>query len=218
MVPPAVPSTADDSSPDAGTGRGSKSARTRRRVVDAAAHVLVRRGYAGTRLSDVAEVAQVQAPAIYYYFTSRDELIEEAVAVGLARARALVEEALAQASPDLTAIERLRVAVAAHLSTLLTHSDHAAAAIRTVPQLPESMRARHRQAERDYIDIWRGLVADARAAGEIDRDLDPGVALMVVLGALNWTAEWWDPDRGSLEGIIAAAQRLVVDGLATDRR
>ena len=80
------------------------------------------------------------------------------------------------------------------------------------------MRARHRQAERDYIDIWRGLVADARAAGEIDRDLDPGVALMVVLGALHWTAEWWDPDRSSLEGIIAAAQRLVVDGLATDRR
>ncbi|GAA4856705.1 TetR/AcrR family transcriptional regulator [Actinomycetospora corticicola] len=210
MVPPSAPSTDGGVS----SGRGAKSARTRRRVVDAAAHVLVRRGYAGTRLSDVAAVAQVQAPAIYYYFSSRDELIEEAVAVGLAQARALVEEALAAA--DGSPLERLRVAVAAHLSTLLTHSDHAAAAIRTVPQLPESMRARHRQAERDYIEIWRGLVADARAAGEIDPDLDPGVALMVVLGALNWTAEWWDPERGSLEGIIDTAQRLVVDGLAAD--
>jgi TetR/AcrR family transcriptional regulator, cholesterol catabolism regulator len=210
VVPPGVPAAEDAVS----SGRGAKSARTRRRVVDAAAHVLVRRGYAGTRLSDVAAVAQVQAPAIYYYFSSRDELIEEAVAVGLAQARALVEEALAAA--DGSPLERLRVAVAAHLSTLLTHSDHAAAAIRTVPQLPESMRARHRQAERDYIEIWRGLVADARAAGEIDPDLDPGVALMVVLGALNWTAEWWDPERGSLEGIIDTAQRLVVDGLAAD--
>ncbi|GLZ53390.1 TetR family transcriptional regulator [Actinomycetospora sp. NBRC 106378] len=208
MPPPPTPSSE-------GTGRGAKSARTRRRVVDAAAHVLVRRGYAGTRLSDVAEVAQVQAPAIYYYFSSRDELIEEAVAVGLARARTLVEEALAEANGS--PLDRLRVAVAAHLSTLLTHSDHARGAIRTVPQLPESMRARHRQAERDYIDIWRGLVADARAAGEIDRDLEPGVALMVVLGALNWTAEWWDPERGSLEGVIATAQRLVVDGLSADR-
>ncbi len=201
--------------PDA---RDSKSARTRRRVVDAAAHALVHRGYAGTRLSDVADVAEVQAPAIYYYFSSRDELIEEAVAVGLARARTLVEEALAQASPDLSALDRLGVAVAAHLSTLLTHSDHAAAAIRTVPQLPESMRARHRQAERAYIDIWRGLIADARAAGEIDTDLDAGVSLMVVLGALNWTAEWWDPDRGSLEGVITTAQRLVTQGLGTPTR
>lgn len=201
-------------SPDTDVALDSKSARTRRRIVDAAAHVLVHRGYAGTRLSDVAERAEVQAPAIYYYFASRDELIEEAVAVGLARARALVEEALAQASPDLPAVDRLGVAVAAHLSTLLTHSDHAAAAIRTVPQLPETMRERHRQAERDYVGIWRGLLTQARAAGEVDADLDPGVALMVVLGALNWTAQWWDPSRGSLEGVIATAQRLVARGLA----
>ncbi|GAA4896217.1 TetR/AcrR family transcriptional regulator [Actinomycetospora straminea] len=194
--------------------RDTKSARTRRRVVDAAAHVLLRRGYAGTRLADVAEVAQVQAPAIYYYFSSRDELIDEAVAVGLDRARSLVTEALAAAPADAPAIDRLAIAVAAHLRTLLTHSDHAAAAVRTVPQLPEAMRERHRQAQRDYVDVWRALVAQVREEGDLDPALDPGTALMVVLGALNWTAEWWDPARGSLEGVIDAAQRLVRDGLA----
>ena len=40
----------------------SKAARTRERILDAAAHVLSRKGYAGTRLSDVAEQAQIQAP------------------------------------------------------------------------------------------------------------------------------------------------------------
>ncbi|MDT7743217.1 MAG: TetR/AcrR family transcriptional regulator, cholesterol catabolism regulator, partial [Actinomycetota bacterium] len=115
---------------DGGDAADRKSARTRRRIVDAAAQVLVRRGYAGTRLSDVADVAQVQAPAIYYYFSSRDDLIDEAVAEGLARARTLVNEALAEAPTDLPAIERVSVAVAAHLSTLLTHSHHSAAAIR----------------------------------------------------------------------------------------
>lgn len=194
--------------------RDTKSARTRRRVVDAAAHVLLRRGYAGTRLSDVAEVAQVQAPAIYYYFSSRDELIDEAVAVGLDRARSLVSEALAEAPADLPAIDRLAIAVAAHLRTLLTHSDHAAAAVRTVPQLPEAMRERHRQAQRDYVGLWRALVAQVREEGELDPRLDPGTALMVVLGALNWTAEWWDPARGSLDAVVDAAQRLVRQGLA----
>lgn len=196
------------------TVRDTKSARTRRRVVDAAAHVLLRRGYAGTRLSDVAEVAQVQAPAIYYYFSSRDELIDEAVAVGLDRAQTLVQDALAEAPAELPAIDRLAIAVAAHLRTLLTHSDHAAAAVRTVPQLPEAMRERHRRAQRDYVDVWRALVTQVREDGDLDPALDPGTALMVVLGALNWTAEWWDPARGSLEGVIDAAQRLVRDGLA----
>ena len=44
---------------------GSKSAKTRGRILTAAAHVLSRKGYAGARLADVADEAKVQAPAIY---------------------------------------------------------------------------------------------------------------------------------------------------------
>ena len=42
------------------------------------------KGYAGTRLSDVAEYAEIQAPAIYYYFPSREDLIEEVMYSGIA--------------------------------------------------------------------------------------------------------------------------------------
>lgn len=213
-MPRSTPSTLGDVTPADGEDTADKkSARTRRRIVDAAAQVLVRRGYAGTRLSDVADVAQVQAPAIYYYFSSRDDLIDEAVKVGLDRASALLTEALDDAA-GLPAVERIRVAVAAHLNTLLTHSDHAAAAIRTVPQMPEQMRQRHRRAQRAYLDLWRDLLTEARAEGDLDPALEPRTALMVVIGALNWTAEWWDPSRGSLEDVIATAQRLVLDGFA----
>ena len=65
----------------------SKSARTRERILDAAAHVLSRKGYAGTRLSDVADQAEIQAPAIYYYFPSRDDLVEEVMWSGIAHMR-----------------------------------------------------------------------------------------------------------------------------------
>ena len=52
-----------------------KSARTRMRILDAAAQVLSAKGYAGMRLSDVAKVADLQAPAIYYYFPDKDALV-----------------------------------------------------------------------------------------------------------------------------------------------
>jgi TetR/AcrR family transcriptional regulator, cholesterol catabolism regulator len=35
-----------------------------------------------------------------------------------------------------------------------------------------------------------------------------------VMGALNWAAEWWDPDRGSVDTVVSAAQALVRSGLA----
>lgn len=195
-------------------GAPTKSERTRERIVDATARVLVTRGYAGTRLSDIATIAEVQAPAIYYYFASREELVEEAVSVGLGRTRTLMGEALDAVPDTATPLERIRAAVAAHLTTLLTHSDHAAAAMRTVSQLPGEMRERQLAAHREYLDVWRGLLEDARASGEMNPALDPRVAVMVVMGALNWTAEWWDPDQGPLDHVISTAQTIVENGLA----
>lgn len=61
----------------------SKSERTRSRILDAAAHVLSTKGFAGTRLTDVAEVAELQAPAIYYYYPSREDLIEAVIFRGM---------------------------------------------------------------------------------------------------------------------------------------
>src|SRR5947209_20378501 len=74
----------------------SKSARTRERILDAAAHVLSIKGYAGMRLADVAEYAELQAPAIYYYFSSREDLIEEVMWAGIADMRAQVSAVLAE--------------------------------------------------------------------------------------------------------------------------
>jgi len=38
-------------------------------------------------------------------------------------------------------------------------------------------------------------------------------ARMMVLGALNWAVEWWNPRRGSLDTVVRTAQSLVRHGL-----
>src|SRR5689334_6480338 len=78
----------------------SKSARTRARILDSAAHVLSIKGYAGMRLSDVADHAELQAPAIYYYFPSREDLIEEVMWAGIADMRDHVTAVLGAAPAE----------------------------------------------------------------------------------------------------------------------
>jgi AcrR family transcriptional regulator len=193
---------------------GSKSARTRERIVTATAQVLSARGYAGTRLSDIAELAEVRAPAIYYYFPSRDDLIEEAVTVGLTQAAQLVDTALASLPSSAGPFERIDAAVEAHLHTLLTHGVHAAAAIQTINQLPYDVRARQLHAQRAYVDRWRRLLDEADAAGDLDPTVDRRAALMLVLNALNSTATWWSTGWGcSLDHLVSTARTLVRNGL-----
>ena len=61
--------------------------------------------------------------------------------------------------------------------------------------------------------MWRKLLQDAENAGLLRPDLDPMAARMMVLGALNWAAEWWNPRRGSLDTVVRTAQSLVRHGL-----
>jgi TetR/AcrR family transcriptional regulator, cholesterol catabolism regulator len=196
------------------TTTASKSARTRERILDAAAVVLNRNGYAGTRLSDIAEIAELQAPAIYYYFPSRDDVIQEVVQVGLRRTMAHVDESLAALPADASGMDRILAAVAAHLEVVLRDSQYSAAAIRNAGQLPPAIREVQLLDQRRYGALWRSLIDDAVAAGEISPELDPRAARMLVIGALNWAPEWWNPERGSLADTVATAQQLVRHGLA----
>ena len=192
---------------------GSKSARTRERILDAAAHVLSRKGYAGTRLSDVADQAEIQAPAIYYYFPSRDDLIEEVMWSGIAHMREHMTRVLAALPPHADPLDRIDAAVEAHLRYCLEISDYTTASIRNAGQVPENIAIRYAAEASQYGDMWRKLLQDADNAGLLRPDLDPMAARMMVLGALNWAAEWWNPRRGSLDTVVRTAQSLVRHGL-----
>ncbi len=192
----------------------SKSARTRARILDAAAHVLSVKGYAGMRLSEVADYAELQAPAIYYYFPSREDLIEEVMWAGIADMRDHLVEVLAAAPAGATPMDKILLGVEAHLRHELDISDYTTASIRNAGQLPENIRKRQVAEEARYGEVWRKLFKEASAAGEIREDLDLYIAQMLVFGALNWTAEWWNPKRGSLETVVAMAQSFVRQGLA----
>ena len=201
--------------PDQGDPRptDSKSARTRERILDAAAVVLNSKGYAGTRLSDIAEIAEIQAPAIYYYFASRDEVIQEVVQVGQRRVMAHVGATLAAMPSDADPLDRILAAVTAHLEVVLRDSQYAAAAIRNASQLPAAIREVQLLDQRRYGDLWRRLIEDGQASGAITRDLEPGAVRMFIMGAMNWAPEWWHEERGALAETLTTAQEFVRRGL-----
>jgi TetR/AcrR family transcriptional regulator, transcriptional repressor for nem operon len=56
------------------TRRPTKGERTRQRVIEAAAPVFNQRGYVGTSLTEVMEVAGLEKGGLYNHFASKDEL------------------------------------------------------------------------------------------------------------------------------------------------
>ena len=196
-------------------GAPGTAAGTRDRILAAAAAVLSAKGYSQTRLADIARCARLQPPALYYYFGSREALIAEVMAVGQRRLREHVEMALAGLPAGAGPMDQIATAVRAHLEVELDLSEFATAVTRNLGQLPDSVRGPARAAGGEYMALWRRLLEGAHASGAIRPGLDLRAARMLVMGALNWTPEWWNPRLGPLDGVIETAQSIVRHGLGT---
>lgn len=192
-----------------------KSARTQERIRAAAARVLTHKGIATARLGDIAAEAGVAAPAIYYYYASREELIEDVIRAGQIGTEARVTSAIEALDPDIPAIDKICVAVEAHLRALHQLSDYTTAAVRNVGQMSPEMRESMRVDQRRYGRVWKRLFEEGRDRGEIRSDLDLRTAQLLVIGALNWTPEWWAESNVPIETLVSTACDLTRRGLSS---
>jgi AcrR family transcriptional regulator len=153
---------------DVGRTPGATAASTCERLLRAAADVFARRGYAGTRVSEIAEAAGLSNGALYAYFGSKSELLVDALrAHGRRMLTELVSGYPARSISDLL----LQTGRSLHLrrepdDELVVEGLIAA---RRDEQVAASMRGFvHEQA-----DWLAALVRDAQARGELDPAIAP---------------------------------------------
>jgi TetR/AcrR family transcriptional regulator, cholesterol catabolism regulator len=191
----------------------SKSEKSRDAILKSAAKLFGRQGFSATTLRQIASKAKIEAGSIYYYFGSKDAILDEVLDRGLRHVFESVKTAVKQAG---TASHRRRIglAIEAHLVALLETSDFTSANIRIYGQLPEHLKKPHRPLRRAYAKYWDRLFLDARRAGELRADIEIVPLRMFVIGALNWTIEWFR--LGSRDAVIKLARRtelLIFEGV-----
>lgn len=193
----------------------TKSERTRQRILDAAAKVFREHGYANARLSDIAQLANMQTGSLYYHFASREDLVAEILRLGIETAWEHVREAVDALPAGTAPVDRLAAAIRAHTLAVLEISDYSSAQARIVGQVPPEVHRAHMVHQRKYGEYWNELLVAAQDTGAVRADVDPFVTRMLILGALNWTAEWYKPQRGVRPDLVAdQAVAMVLAGIA----
>jgi AcrR family transcriptional regulator len=191
----------------------AKSEKSRDAILRAAAALFRHQGYSATTLRQIAGLAQTKAGSIYYHFDSKEEILEEVLDRGLQHVVDSVKAAVTCAG-NVTHRRRIALAIEAHLVALLESSEFTSANIRIYGQLPEHLKKVHRPLRRAYAEYWDKLFLDARRAGEIRADIEIVPLRIFVLGALNWTIEWFRLE--SKEDVLNLARRtelLIFDGV-----
>lgn len=203
----AIVETADG---DAGK-RARRSDVSRQQILDVAAKLFRARGYTETSLRDIGKQVGMKAGSLYYHFTSKEELAAEVLRIGVRRVHDAVVLAVEALGKDATAKSRVRAAMVAHLETLLDESDYTSAHIHCFPYVPEGLRRKLSLERQEYEEVWRRLLDDASKQGALAPGVDRAAARLAILGALNWSLEWYDPKQGLplhlTSGLLAAFLR-----------
>lgn len=200
---------------DGGDNATTRGGKTRARILSAAAMLLSDRGYAATTLGDIAREAGLRPPGLYHYFPSREMLIAEVIETGQRVVLDHVTDELRAAGPTADEMDRIATAVEAHLRVELELSDFANAVTRNAGQVPADVASAAHDGSDAYHRLWRELLDAAVASGHVRQDLDLGVARMLIVGALNWTPEWWGSVASDdLETLMHTARSFVRHSLA----
>ncbi|UUX97326.1 TetR/AcrR family transcriptional regulator [Aquabacterium sp. J223] len=186
---------------------------TRERILLEAARLFRHHGYTATTLREIADAANIKAGSIYYHFASKEEILGDVLDKGIQAVSDAVRERIEALPPNASFRDRIAAGIEGHLWGLLHHGDFTSANIRIYGQIPASAKNRHRVVRRAYADLWDRLFEGAMASGELRSDSSTAVIRLFVIGALNWTVEWYNPQRGSFQDFSRQLTEIVFDGV-----
>jgi len=165
-----------------------RSRERRERIVVAATRLFGRRGIAQTSLTEVAKLARVPLPSLYDYFKDKQDLV---AAVPEDNYLALYERLTAVANGKQSPRQQLRATFLANLEYIRDNPDWGRVFFLEIWPSAAVGQARIRKAVDRYGLHYVELIRRAVAAGEYARDLDPYLAMSLLMGSLcHLTAVW----------------------------
>ena len=159
-----------------------------------AAALFAARGYAATTLQDIASEIGLSRTSMYYYFPSKEALLDVLIRDVTERTTSIFAELdSAQASHA----ERLTKATWELVMWVTDPSTHFKLIDRSERELPEDLARLHRDTKRRVLSRMTKLIEDGTRAGEF-KAVNPRLAAFALLGMCNWTAWWFSPE-GNLD-------------------
>ena len=161
-------------------------------ILHAAAKVFSEKGFHATRIQDVADELGMQKGSLYYYISSKEDLVQGLVAGALER---MIREASSILATGHGAGRKLAMLIEAHLRHAI--EDRYVWSIHS----RESLELLNRNSPADirvlvdrYERLWDRAIAEGVASGELKADLDQRVTMQALLSMCTGLLTWFDPE------------------------
>lgn len=162
-------------------------------LLAAAGRLFRSQGFAATTVREIASAAGILPGSLHYRYSTKESILLALMERGIDAAIAVVRSAI-DSSPD--PIERIRLALRAHLSLLLDGDDAIYVLLYEWRELVGEPREAMARLRDRYDALWDGLLYRAAGSGRLRAGVDIKMARLSILGSINWVPQWYSP-KGS---------------------
>ncbi len=160
-------------------------------ILDAAICLFGKQGYSGTSMRDIATAVGVLPGSLYAHIASKEALLADIVEDGVNRFLAAVRP---YAESDAPPTDKLRAMMIAHVAVVADNPERSLVVFHQWRYLGDDNIQAAIGKRRDYEQAFIGVIDDGMKAGAFRADINLRIAVLAILGALNWTPEWLSPD------------------------
>jgi AcrR family transcriptional regulator len=160
-------------------------------LLKASAKIFAEKGFHHTSVRDIARATKMSLSGLYYYFTTKEELlylIQERCFVTLLQRWEQV------ADPQLDARARIRVFAENHLSFFLHNMPEMKVMAHEDESLTGEFQDKIRVLRRRYVKVIVDLIGQLPGP-DGGRAIDLRVATFALFGMMNWIYTWYQPKR-----------------------
>ena len=193
-----------------------------REICGAALELFAERGFAGTRVDDIAARAGVSKGTLYLYFKDKEEIFGAVVRNTVAPNIAMIRETVAASDMPFRLIVQSLLERVVDMAERLPIGAVAKIVIGETRNFPELAKVYHDLVVSEAIAIVSGLIGKAQAKGEV-RPGDARLYAMTLIGpmlmALLWR-ETFEPIGADKVDLTALARQHVaaaLEGLLTEQ-
>ncbi len=184
----------------------------RQELLSAAARLFRDKGFSATSTRDIAAAVGMHSGSPFYHFKSKDALLlavmQEGMHAALARQARALQARDPEAAATMTPQAHIRRLIRAHFETLLgPGNDFVPVMLYEHRSLSPRQRTVLAKLQLDYEAAWVPVLEALHASGQLKAPVK--LARLLILGALNWSVQWYDPLKAaSLDELTDAAIAL----------
>ena len=184
-------------------------------IVQAAAKLFRKHGFAGVSMREIAEAVQLSKAGLYHHCPSKEGLLAEMVRVA---GELLLEQLDATRKIAGSPRERIHAFLISRLQLVAEYRDLFAIIFQERPLLSGASFGDVAKSAEKYRAGVRQLLQEAQKAGELRSDVDIHLLMLAIDGMTGWACLWYRPEgRQRPETIAEAFWSFLAQGVLFDQ-